>query len=128
VLRTGYGRKQREFLLRGEQTGQPHDGQSSPTVQELVADAEQRGIEEGRRTEAARRWLTNFVDLYAGIDAGEGDPVHSVRQQARAFLKAGPTERDPFVIAEQIALALPNDRRAAALAAGWGEELRGLMP
>ena len=128
VLRTGYGKKQREVLSRGEQTRQPHDERSSPGVPELVAEADQRGIAEGRRIEAARRWLTNFINLYAGIDTGEADPVHHVRQQARGFLEAGPTERDPFVISEQIALALPNDRRAAALAAGWREELRGLMP
>jgi hypothetical protein len=77
-------------------------------------------------SEAARNWLMRFIDMYAGIDSGPGDPVHAVRENARAFLDAGPTEDAPFTIAEQITVALPGDAHAAALADGWREELERL--
>lgn len=77
-------------------------------------------------TEAARSWLTRFIDMYAGMDAGPGDPVHAVREKARELLDAGPTEDDPFTILEQIAAALPGDSHAASLGAGWRKELYGV--
>jgi hypothetical protein len=77
-------------------------------------------------SEAARNWLIRFIDMYAGIDSGPGDPVHAVRENARAFLDSGPTEHDPFTIAEQIGAALPGDSHAAALGGGWRDELEGL--
>lgn len=69
--------------------------------------------------EAARQWLTRFVDLYAGIDTGKGDPVHAAREKADEFLQRGPTRSDPFVVAGMIAKALPNDPRAASLEDDW---------
>jgi hypothetical protein len=77
-------------------------------------------------SEAARDWLNRFIDMYAGMDAGQGDPVHTVRENARALLNAGPTEQDPFTIAKQIAEALPGDSHAAALEDGWRGELERL--
>jgi hypothetical protein len=74
-------------------------------------------------TEAAEAWLTRFIDMYGGMDAGPADPVHAVREKVREFLDAGPTEDDPFTISEQIAAALPGDSRAAALGDIWREEL-----
>jgi hypothetical protein len=79
-----------------------------------------------RVIEAAEVWLTQFSNTYAGMDAGPGDPVHAVREKAREFLDAGPTEDDPFTISEQIAAALPGDSRAAALGDGWCKELERL--
>jgi hypothetical protein len=124
-LRRGYGQKDRlEGLRSREQPRLPQSERSRAHVEALPREADQSLIDEARRRDAARRWLNNFVDMYAGLDTGEGDPVHVVRERARAFLEAGPTEHDPFRIAEQIALALPGDPRAAALAASWREELR----
>jgi hypothetical protein len=77
-------------------------------------------------TEAAQDWLTRFIDMYAGIDTGPSDPVHAVREKAREFLDAGPTEDDPFTISEEIAAALPGDSHAAALEDGWRKELERL--
>jgi hypothetical protein len=74
-------------------------------------------------TEAAQGWLTRFIDMYAGIDAGPGDPVHAVREKARELVNAGPTADDPFTISEEIAAALPGDSHAAALGDGWRKEL-----
>ena len=77
-------------------------------------------------TEAAQVWLTRFIDMYAGIDAGPNDPVHAVREKAQEFLDAGPTEDDPFTISEQIAAALHGESRAAALGDGWRKEQQRL--
>jgi hypothetical protein len=77
-------------------------------------------------TEAAEAWLTRFIDMYAGMDAGPGDPVHAVREKAREFLDAGPIEDDPFTISEQIAAALHGDSHAATLGDGWRKELERL--
>jgi hypothetical protein len=49
-------------------------------------------------TDAAREWLKRFVGIYAGTDAGEGDPVHAVRAHAREMLVVGPAPDDPFTI------------------------------
>jgi hypothetical protein len=76
--------------------------------------------------EAAREWLNRFIDMYAGMDAGPGDPVHAVREKAQALLDASSTEHDPLTIAREIAEALPGDSHAAALEDGWREELRRL--
>jgi hypothetical protein len=69
--------------------------------------------------EAARDWLTRFVDMYEGIDTGENDPVHEAREKAKEFLRDGPKRSDPFVIAGMMAEALPGDRRATSLAEDW---------
>jgi hypothetical protein len=72
--------------------------------------------------EAAREWLTRFVDMYAGMDTlAANDPVHAARVKAEELLKAGPTGNDPFIVAGMIAEALPGDERAASLAASWSE-------
>ena len=76
--------------------------------------------------QAAALWLERLIGMYAGIDAGEDDPVHPVRIRARLLFDAGPTRDDPFTIAEQIAAALPGDRRAATLGEAWRDELRRL--
>lgn len=70
----------------------------------------------------ARGWLERFDNLYAGLDAGEGDPVHSARIQAQEFLKVGPKTSDPFTIAGMMIDALPFDERAVNLALPWLEE------
>jgi hypothetical protein len=77
-------------------------------------------------TEAAEAWLTRFIDMYAGMDAGPADPVHAVREKAREFLDAGPTTDDPFTICDQIVAALPGESHAAALGDGWRKELQRL--
>jgi hypothetical protein len=77
-------------------------------------------------TEAARNWLNRFIDMYAGMDTGPGDPVHAVREKARELLADGPTRDDPFTVSEQIAAALPGDSHAAALGEGWRKELQRL--
>lgn len=123
-LHASYGkvpRSERDSPRSAEQLRRPGRVEEIP---ERVGAAEEASA--SRRNEAARRWLANFVDMYAGIDAGEGDPVHAIRENARALLAIGPTERDPFVIAEQITAALPGDRRAAALATAWRDELQRL--
>jgi hypothetical protein len=81
---------------------------------------------EKRVMEAAEVWLTHFIDMYGGMDTGPGDPVHAVREKAREFLDAGPTEDDPFTISEQITAALHGDSHAAALGDGWRKELERL--
>lgn len=81
---------------------------------------------EKRVIEAAEVWLTHFIEMYGGMDTGPGDPVHAVREKAREFLDAEPTEDDPFTISEQIAAALHGDSHAAALADGWRRELERL--
>jgi hypothetical protein len=125
VLHASYGDVPRsERIWRGSQTEQSRRARPVEEISERAGAAERTSSK--RRTEAARRWLANFVDMYAGIDAGEGDPVHAVRENARALLATGPTERDPVIIAEQIAVALPGDPRAAALAEAWRDELRRL--
>jgi hypothetical protein len=74
--------------------------------------------------EAARDWLERFIDMYAGIDAGPGDPVHAVREKARELLEAGPTESDPLTISREIAQALPGDSHAAALEQALVDRIR----
>lgn len=81
---------------------------------------------EKRVIEAAEVWLTHFIDMYGGMDAGPGDPVHAVLEKAREFLEAGPTEDDPFTISQQIAAALHGDSHAAALGDRWRKELERL--
>jgi hypothetical protein len=74
-------------------------------------------------TDAAREWLKRFIGMYAGMDSGEGDPVHAIRVHAREMLAVGPTPDDPFIIGEEMAGALPEDRGAAGLCDTWREEL-----
>jgi hypothetical protein len=70
-------------------------------------------------TQAARQWLAVLVDMYAGMDAGPTDPVHAVREKARALIDGTPSRQDPFTIAQQMAAALPGDHRATTLADNW---------
>jgi hypothetical protein len=74
-------------------------------------------------TDAAREWLERFIGVYAGTDAGEGDPVHAVRAHAREMLTLGPNPDDPFTICREIADALPQDQQAASLCDAWREDL-----
>jgi hypothetical protein len=77
------------------------------------------------RHRSSTKWLNRFIDMYAGMDTGPGDPVHAVREKARE-LADGPTKDDPFTVSEQIAAALPGDSHAAALGDGWRKELQRL--
>lgn len=73
-------------------------------------------------TDAAREWLTDIVEMYKGIDTGQGDPVHDALMKAQELLKAGPiTRSDPFIVVGMLTDALPGDERAAALADSWTE-------
>ncbi len=76
--------------------------------------------------QAAADWLGRVASMYAGIDIGEGDPVHAVRMKALDLLQTGPTRNDPFTIADEIAAALPGDNRAARLSEMWRDELSRL--
>jgi hypothetical protein len=80
-----------------------------------------------RLTEAvARSWLQRVTDLYAGLDAGRGDPIHAVREDAQRLIVGKPTREDPFQIADRISAALPGDRRASSLRESWIDELNGI--
>lgn len=82
----------------------------------------------GPEIDDAREWLQRFVDLYAGMDAGEGDPVHAIRAHAREMLVVGPAADDPFTICKEMADALPEDRQAAGLCDSWREEFDRARP
>jgi hypothetical protein len=77
-----------------------------------------------RESDSARTWLIRFIDMYEGMDAGPGDPVHAVRMKAQEFLDAGATDEHPRIVIKMIAEALPNDPRAVTLEQSWptGEE------
>jgi hypothetical protein len=72
-----------------------------------------------RESDSARMWLTRFIGMYEGMDAGPSDPVHAVRMKAQEFLDAGATDEHPPIIIKMIAEALPNDPRAATLEQSW---------
>lgn len=72
--------------------------------------------------DAAREWLISVVNMYDGIDAGPGDPIHAARVRAQEILATGPTRADPLLIAGMIAEALPGDERAARLALSWSDK------
>lgn len=73
--------------------------------------------------EFVRERLKRFIGMYEGIDTGPGDPVHAVRKHARELLASEPTADDLFTIADEIAVALSQDRRAVSLGAHWQQEL-----
>ena len=100
-----------------EQTYGPGTQPANVQVSIVLADPVAQG---------AAEWLERFIGMYAGIDSGEGDPVHAVRVKARQLLEAGPTRDDPFTIAEEIAQALPGDGRAASLGGIWRDQLHRL--
>jgi hypothetical protein len=80
--------------------------------------------------DAARQWLTRFVGMYEGMDAGGTDPVHVARVRAQHCLNAGAKSSDPFTICGLMIEALPADERATTLATSWCqmylEALQGL--
>jgi hypothetical protein len=72
--------------------------------------------------DAARQFLERIVGMYAGMDAGEGDPVHTVRVYAQERLSAGAKPSDPFTVCAMISDALPEDRHAFNLVLSWLDE------
>jgi hypothetical protein len=76
-------------------------------------------------SEAARVWLTKFVDRYASrLDEGPGGEVHRVRELAQKALDRGPTDEDAEFICQAIAKALPESHDAAAECDSWRPEQR----
>jgi hypothetical protein len=95
---------------------------SPPTASRLTRRAADQII-----SEVARAWLMRVADLYAGLDAGEADPIHPVLEDARRLAAGDPSRQDPFDIADRIAKALPGDNRAASLRQSWQDELRKIQ-
>jgi len=90
-----------------------------------VVQTQRRRAKPDPVTDAARKWLSDFVERYAGIDAGErwGDPVHAARVRAQEFPREGPKPSDPFTIAGIVIDALPADERAVRQSlASWLDE------
>ena len=106
--RTPVDAERTEPVVRSVELGKSEAGQHVETTLEALHESD-----------SARMWLSRFIEMYEGMDAGPGDPVHAVRMKAQEFLDAGPTDEHPPTIIKMIGQALPNDSRAATLEQSW---------
>lgn len=76
-----------------------------------------------------REQLEVLVGTYEGMDGGQGDPVHAVRERARELLESGsePTRSAFLEIADMLAAALPMDQRAVGMHMYWEGALDALV-